>query len=155
MFTVADQPLNVSSLVAWLRGDGRQIFKYLIVGAASVVIGSALLAFLLFGLDLRGVRANMLSAAIMVMPNYVANRYWVWGKRSRNSFRTEVLPFWLLAILGFLVSTGGAWLVDDYWGWPKFVVLIANVFSYGLVWVFKYVVLNRFLFGSDPISTEA
>ena len=31
-------------------------------------------------------------------PAYLLNRYWVWGKKGKNRFTTEVLPFWVITL---------------------------------------------------------
>lgn len=156
---------NVSGLIPtaieYVRDNGAKLVKFLVVTGGSVVMGQAILAFLLYALDWPGMQANLTSAAIMVMPNYLANRYWVWGKKSENSFKREVLPFWIMAALGVLFSTVAVAFADAQ-GWPKPVLLLANLIAYGVVWVFKFFVMERFLFGnttddndSAPLETVA
>ena len=132
--------------VDYARANGAKLIKFLVVTGGSVVFGQLIFAGLLYGLDWPYVRANITSVAIMVMPNYLLNRYWVWGKKSKNSLRTEVLPFWTLAFIGFVFSTLAVWFVESQ-GWPKVAALVANFVAYGVVWVFKFFVMERFLFG--------
>ncbi|MEM7096320.1 MAG: GtrA family protein [Actinomycetota bacterium] len=148
---------NVSlyaTAVEYVRENGAKLFKFLVVTGGSVALGQAIFATLLYGFDWPYVQANITSVAIMVMPNYLMNRYWVWGKKSKNNFKTEVLPFWTLAFIGFLFSTIAVWFVEDQ-GWPKLAALVANFVAYGVVWVFKFFVMERFLFGDEAPAEDA
>lgn len=138
----------------YARANGAKLVKFLVVTGGSVVFGQLIFAGLLYGLDWPYVRSNITSVAIMVMPNYLMNRYWVWGKKSKNNFKTEVLPFWTMAFIGFLFSTLAVWYVESQ-GWPKITALIANFVAYGVVWVFKFFVMERFLFGAPPADADA
>jgi putative flippase GtrA len=148
---------NVSRLIQlatdYVRANGAKLVKFLVVTGGSVVLGQLIFAGLLYGLDWPYVRSNITSVAIMVMPNYLMNRYWVWGKKSKNNFKTEVLPFWTMAFIGFLFSTLAVWYVESN-GWPKITALIANFVAYGVVWVFKFFVMERFLFGSETDAAD-
>jgi len=144
---------RVEEAFAYVRANAAKLIKFLVVTGGSVILGQLLLALFIYVLDWPFVRANVVAVAIMVMPNYLANRYWVWGKRSKNSFKTEVLPFWTLALIGFVFSTVAVWFVQEQ-GWPKLMVLVANFVAYGLVWVFKFFVMERFLFGTASVASE-
>lgn len=144
----------IQSALVYAKANSRKLIKFVVVTGASVIFGQALFAFLLYGMDFAYVRANIIAVAIMVMPNYLFNRYWVWGKKSKNSFATEVLPFWVMAFIGFAFSTFAVWLVDG-WGWPKFAALIANFVAYGVVWVFKFFVMEKYIFSSGSAADEA
>lgn len=139
-------------VLAYAQANTAKLVKFLVVTGGSVITGLALLALLLYGFDWGYVAANATSMAIMVMPNYLANRYWVWAKRSKNSFKTEVLPFWTMAIIGFVFSTVALGFVESQ-GWPKLAALVANLVAYGIVWVFKFFVMEKFLFGDEPADS--
>ena len=140
--------------VEYIRANSAKLVKFLVVTGGSVIFGQLIFAGFLYGFDWPYVRSNIASVAIMVMPNYLLNRYWVWGKKSKNSFRTEILPFWTMAFIGFVFSTLAVWFVESQ-GWPKAAALVANFVAYGVVWVFKFFVMERFLFGAaDAAETE-
>lgn len=144
---------SANPIVAYVRDNFAKLVKFAAVTGGSVVLGQLIFAGLLYGLEWPYVRSNITSVAIMVMPNYLANRYWVWGKKSKNNFKTEVLPFWTMAFIGFLFSTLAVWYVESE-GWPKITALIANFVAYGVVWVFKFFVMERFLFGSEADTAD-
>lgn len=141
-------------VIAYVKANSRKLIRFVAVTGGSVILGQALFAFLLYGLDLAYVRANIIAVAIMVMPNYLFNRYWVWGKKSKNSFTSEILPFWTMAFIGFAFSTLAVYLVG-VWGWPKIAALGANFVAYGIVWVFKFFVMEKYIFSSDDADSSA
>ena len=90
------------------------------------------------------------------MPNYLLNRYWVWQKRGRNSVSREIAPFWAMAFLGLCLSTAAVWVAERFTD-SDMVFLAVNVASFGIVWVMKFFVLERFLFGHhlDEVAEPA
>lgn len=133
--------------------------KYALTSVVSVVITQALL-FLFFGV-LRlfsAVTSNILATALAAVPSYYLNRRWAWGKAGRSHLLKEVLPFWVLAFVGLWVSIEAvAWtqaraeaahvghLADAVF------VNLASLAAFGVVWVAKYVIFNRFMFGTQRV----
>ena len=144
---------SANPIVAYVRDNFAKLVKFAAVTGGSVVLGQLIFAGLLYGLEWPYVRSNITSVAIMVMPNYLANRYWVWGKKSKNNFKTEVLPFWTMAFIGFVFSTAAVWFADLQ-GWPRWAALVSNLLAYGVVWVFKFFVMEKFLFGAENAAAE-
>jgi uncharacterized BrkB/YihY/UPF0761 family membrane protein len=70
----------------------------------------------------------------------------------------EIVPFWIMSAVGIVVSIGGA-AVARHIGiehhldhrTQTIVVLIANLISFGLFWVLKYMLYNR-LFHVHPVE---
>jgi hypothetical protein len=70
----------------------------------------------------------------------------------------EIVPFWVMSALGIAVSIGGA-AVARHIGiehhlshfQQTLVVLVANLISFGLFWVAKYMLYNR-LFHIHPVE---
>jgi cytosine/uracil/thiamine/allantoin permease len=70
----------------------------------------------------------------------------------------EIVPFWVMSALGIIVSIGGA-AVARHIGIAHHlshfeqtvVVLVANLISFGIFWVLKYLVFNR-LFRVHPLE---
>jgi len=81
---------------------------------------------------------------ISAVPAYLLSRHWVWRQRGRNSFTTEVLPFWSMALLGLIISTVAVAIVDDRYD-GALPVQLASVASFGVVWVLKFFVLDRLM----------
>lgn len=95
---------------------------------------------------------NVLAVAIVAVPSYLLNRRWVWKKSGANSFRREIAPFWAMSFLGALLSTVLVAIAGQFTD-ATFIFLVANFVGFGLVWVLKFFVLEKYLFG--PTTTEA
>ena len=137
----------MSDLLAIVRNDLAKVMRFAAVSMITVPAGVVLL-WVLLQTDLRPFVANLISVAIATVPNYLLNRYWVWRKRGPNSMSREIAPFWAMAFLGLCLSTTAVWMAERFTD-ESIVFLIVNVISFGLVWIVKFFVLERFLFGHD------
>jgi hypothetical protein len=70
----------------------------------------------------------------------------------------EIVPFWSMSAIGVVVSIGGAAVarhisIDHHLSHIEqtALVLVANVVSFGLFWVLKYMLFNR-LFHVHPLE---
>jgi putative flippase GtrA len=125
-----------------------RILKYAAASMVGVTVGSTTL-LLLLELGVQEVLANFLSVAISSIPAYIVNRYWVWEKKDANSLKREVVPFWGMAFLGLVLSS-------LFVNWAKdrtdesILILAANLSGFGVLWVAKFFVLDKYLFGATP-----
>lgn len=136
-----------SPVVAFIADNAQKLFKYAIVGAVGVPVGLLVLFILLRAFPAWPEwQANLVAGLIMVTPNYLMNRYWVWEKNDANRFMGEILPFLVMAIIGMFVSTVAVWALpgDEP---HDLLVLFTNLVSFGMVWVAKFFVLDNVLFG--------
>jgi putative flippase GtrA len=123
----------------------RKLVRYSGASLAGTVVGQGSLLFFTAGLDWPGVPANLASVTLGAVPNYLINRYWTWQKSGPNRLATEVLPFWIMTLLGLLVSTAFVAYADHRWGTPG-AILLASMSGFALLWVAKFFVLDRLLF---------
>jgi putative flippase GtrA len=140
---------------------GKKLVRYTMVSAISVVISQALLAFTYGVLEWSAIRSNIFAVAVSSVPAYYLNRAWAWGKRGRSHLMREVVPFWALNFLGLVVSTIFADIAEDRaqdFSDSRFTqTLIINgaaLAAFGLLWVGKFVILNKLLFRSHPEDLE-
>jgi putative flippase GtrA len=141
---------RAAALLELARSDaGQKWVRYSATSMIAVVVGQGLLAFFYSGLDWSARAANVAAVCISSGPSYLLNRYWAWGKRGRNHLLKEVAPFWAMALLGLAVSTWAVGYAEDHWDFPL-AVNLANLGSYGVLWVGKFVVLNELLFKHHP-----
>ena len=135
-----------------LRAHGRKLLRYAGVSAIGVTAGQTLL-FIFYGVaEMHAVLANTLAVAIATVPSYVLNRAWVWGKSGGHSVTAEILPFWGMAFLGLLLSNLLVAIAErqsDWW----LMINAANLAAFGVLWVAKYVLLDRVLFAQASEST--
>jgi putative flippase GtrA len=122
----------------------RKLLRYCGVSIFNLFFGQSLLFFFHSILDWPGWVANVTAVTISAVPAYLLSRHWVWRQRGRNSFTTEVLPFWSMALLGLIISTVAVAIVDDRYD-GALPVQLASVASFGVVWVLKFFVLDRLM----------
>ena len=98
-----------------------------------------------------GVASNLVAVCVAALPAYLLNRLWVWGKSGRHSWRGEILPFWTYNLIGLAFSTLLVGLADRWWG-TTLSVMAANLLAFGVLWVGKFLLLEKLLFADavDP-----
>ena len=71
------------------------------------------------------------------------NRHWVWGKNpGDHSVSREVGPFWIMTILGFVISSIIVWSVSQFTDRLP-LILLAQMASFGLLWLLKFAFLEK------------
>lgn len=131
------------------EADYRKMLKYSAVSAVAFPFTQVMLLVFTVGFDWSFVKANLVAVTIMAFPAYLMNRYWVWGKRDKNRFMTEVLPFWIITLIGLVLSTICAHYAEQWFAGSELAVNVANAVGFGLVWVFKFLFLDRVMFGNQ------
>ena len=102
--------------------------------------------------DWPGVPSNITAVCVAALPAYLLNRAWVWGKTSTHSVRGEIVPFWTYSLLGLAFSTILVGFADQIWG-TTLSVMAANLVGFGILWVGKFVLLEKVLFGPDVVES--
>lgn len=134
-----------SLLRALMRSSTIQkLVKYSAASAAGVVVGQATLIFCLEGLEWPALAANLASVTLGCIPNYTINRYWTWQQSGQNRLWGEVVPFWAMAALGAVLSMLAVAFADHQWG-TTLAVAIANLAGFGVLWVAKFLVLDKLM----------
>ena len=138
-----------TSLKAIKTRHGTKLVRFGAVSAFNVLFGQTILYAAQTALGWSAVASNILSVGIGAIPAYLLSRYWVWQKRGKNHFMTEVVPFWSLAFLGFVLSTGAVWFVADRWDPHPLYINLTNLAAFGVVWISKFFILDRVLFKQE------
>lgn len=122
-------------------------------GAVSAVVTptTLLILWLLHGAAGRPAwQANLVAVSAGAVPAYMLNRYWVWRRSGRNRLWGEVLPFWVLTLAG---GAGSTLAVDAAARWDNSGLLVlVNLGTYGVLWLFKFFVLDRLVWPSPGAS---
>jgi putative flippase GtrA len=146
----------------WERRDtpeAKRLIRYAMVSVISTIASFGVLALVFGVLHLWGeIGSTVFANVVATVPSYFLNRRWVWGKGGRSQLMREIVPFWVMSAIGVVVSIGGA-AVAKHVGTvhhlshfqQTVVVLGANLVSFGLFWVLKYMLYNR-LFHVHPIE---
>lgn len=135
----------ITSAIEFVRKDLKKILRFAMVSGFTVPLGMFLL-WLFLQTSLDEVAANICAVTLSTIPNYILNRYWVWNKRSRNSLRGEVLPFWIMAFAGLVLSSLLVAIARVFTN-LDIVFLAMNFFAFGVLWLVKFFVLEQYLFG--------
>jgi len=120
--------------------------KYSAASMSGVVSSTLTLFLLLEVVEMGPVPSNIIAVTVGAVPNYLVNRAWTFGKRGSHSFTREVLPFWGMAVLGLILSTFAVAWAADRWEDNTLVVMLANIASFGVLWVARFFVLEKVLF---------
>ena len=140
----------IVSVRAHIMDNWRRLLRYSGTSAVGVVLGQTILrvCYDLFGWS--GLVSNLVAFLIANVPVYHLNRSWVWDRYGRSQWSREVLPFWLVSLAGLALSSLTVGLVDAVTnnGW---FISAASVGAFGTVWLVKYAVCDRYLFGT-PIE---
>ncbi len=132
--------------------------RYVATSGFGVVSTQILLAIFLHVLDWKPLGANFVAVTLISVPAFMLNKYWVWGKRGRAHMRREVLPFWIFTVAGWSLSSIAVVLVANATKNPdveslkdgnKYAIQAANIAGFGILWVLKYLFLDKIMFGGD------
>ncbi len=143
--------LASSSPVEYARTqEAREKLRYAGVSAVFIPVGQGLIQ--VFGPWVGGyTAASLLAAAIVTVPNFFANKHFVWRITSRGKLRSQVLVFSVAVVLGVSLATLFTYLVENAIADQKMLVrgpavLVAQLLGLGIVWVGRHLVLDQWLF---------
>jgi putative flippase GtrA len=130
---------------------GAKAIKYSMVSVVAVIVTQVVILICVEALEWPWVLSNFVAVTIGCIPSYTLNRAWVWQKRGKSQLTREVLPFWIMALIGLIFSSILVALADQ-WTDAPIAVNIANLAAFGILWVAKFWVLDAVLFKvSDEI----
>jgi putative flippase GtrA len=146
----------------WQKRDtpeAKKLIRYTMVSVISTVVSAGTLAIVFGLLHLWGeVGSTVFANAVATVPSYFLSRSWVWGKGGRSHLVKEIIPFWTMSALGIVVSIFGAAAakhIGQHFGLSHFeqtvLVVVANVASFAIFWVLKFLVFNR-IFKIHPVE---
>ncbi len=144
--------------------EGRKQLRYIGVSVVFVPLGQVFIQIFGLLLDRNYTLASVISAAILTLPNFFANKIFVWKVSSKDNLRTQVLVFWVAAMLGVTLATTLTYFVEKLVSNQSAVieagaVMCAQLLGFGVVWVGRYLILDKWLFkvthdGAEPTPEE-
>jgi putative flippase GtrA len=130
---------------------GVKLIRYTLVSAISAITALVVLT-IVYGV-LRWwteVYSTLFANVVAGVPSYLLNRQWVWGKSGRSHLWREIIPFWVLAIVGIVFALVMAGLAHNFADRHHLhhlarTLLVdgANIGSFGVLWLLKFVIFNR------------
>ena len=107
------------------------------------------------------VPAQLIAATILTPPNFLANKYYVWRHANRDKVRTEVIVFWVSAVLGTAFAAYCLYLVDGWLpedttaAWVRALgIFAAQLIGYGVVWAARFVFLDKLVFTVTHLNED-
>ncbi|MGH9304109.1 MAG: GtrA family protein [Acidimicrobiales bacterium] len=133
----------------------KRLIKYASVSIIATIVTQTVLFLTYHVLTLASaMECNVLATAVSTIPAYYLNRTWTWRKGGKSDFWREVAPFWMISFVGLLLSTIAVGIaahnadrISPSSDIRALVVQLANLSTYALIWVGRYMVFNRYLFG--------
>jgi putative flippase GtrA len=131
--------------------QGLKMVRYTLVSVISALTSLVLLT-ITYGILRLGteVVCTLISNILAGFPSYFLNRRWVWKKGGRSHLWREVLPFWVMSITGIgfaLYTASQAHNFADAHHLHHLartaLVVGANIAAFGILWVLKFLILNR------------
>ncbi len=131
--------------------EGLKLIKYTMVSAISALTSLVILTIVYGVLRLWTEVISVLFSNVMAgFPSYFLNRQWVWGKSGRSHLWREILPFWVMSLTGIGFALFTANVAHNYADAHHLhhlvrtvLVVGANVAAFGILWVLKFLILNR------------
>jgi putative flippase GtrA len=131
------------------------------VSGVSVVAGQATLALAFGVLRWSAAMSNLVAFLVGGVVSYVLNRRWTWRRSGRSRLLREVIPFWVIASVGLVVSTIAAEVAADIGARltpsrtaQTAIVMAATLLAYGVLWIAKFVVFDRYVWGVTPSASD-
>jgi putative flippase GtrA len=152
-----------------VRKRARQLFRYGWVSLISTTVSMIVLGTLVATSTLPAAWANVVATGVGTVPSFELNRRWVWAKTGKRSLGGEVIPFAILSFAGLGVSTLAVG-ITAHWAATlglgstarTVAVELANLSTFGTLWLVQFVILDRILFraptgtstgpGTDPLG---
>jgi putative flippase GtrA len=138
--------------LAWSRThEGKKLLRFTATSVISTVISEAVI-LIVYGLRWvpSEIGATFVGNLVAVAPAYYLNRNWAWGKSGTSHWRSEVLPYLSMTLLGILFSLLGAVWVrglvhSHHWSHLVNTGLVGgvNLLSFAIFWVLKMLLFNR------------
>ncbi|MGK2879368.1 MAG: GtrA family protein [Mycobacterium sp.] len=144
-------------ILLWARYAGASVIAGLI--SEAVFLGT-------YWFDAIPLLASLLAFIAGAVPNYLMNRYWAWQRRGRADRTMEVLPYAAIvvgtAVIAILVTTAADhWVREHIEAHALQTTLVGAAFlaTYGVMFVLKFVLFDRFIFvdraARTPDTTSA
>lgn len=137
----------------WHNHQFRKLMRYSAVSLVFVPLGQFFVQVFYWIFNLNETFAVILTSMILTPPNYYANKHFVWRHKAKDNMRTEILIFWVAAILGTGAAAGlvaiakNAVPIEEYGElWHAVALFFAQLVGFGIVWVARFLFLDKLLF---------
>ena len=123
-----------------------KLWRYSMTSVVGVVLGQGFIFLFASVLDWPWGWANFWAVVISTIPTYEMSRKWVWKKSGKSSLYAEVIPFWVMTLLGLLLSEIAVIWLEAHYPDNHLLANLGNFIGFGVLWVAKFFILDRILF---------
>ncbi len=139
-----DQPSRFNLARLW-NDYGMRLLRYGGVTVVTTTVGLTVLSIGLYVFDWKPVWANLVSVSASTPFAYYLNRHYVWERAAGNhSVSQEVGPFWVMTLIGYVVSTSAVGLMSLATD-SNPVLLLTQLAAFGGLWLVKFAFLEKYL----------
>jgi putative flippase GtrA len=141
-----------SKLLLWAR-----------YSASSVIAGliSELAFAICYWVGTAPLMATVVAFVAGALPNYILNRRWAWGRKGRADAKRELLPY-LVIVLVTAAAAALTTTAADHWirgrveshGWQTIAVSAVFLGTYGVMFILKFVLFDRYVFAKPAAGEE-
>ena len=121
-----------------------KLFRYSAASAVAVTTYVVVLVLCHVVIGLPEMTSHLTAVFVSSVPNYLINRSWTWNQQGKNRLWGEVVPFWVMAFLGLVLSTIFVAIVDRRTD-STAAIAAANLSAFGVLWLAKFVVLDKLM----------
>jgi putative flippase GtrA len=135
------------------RAMMQRFVRYGSVSVISTLLGLAILSVLIGAVGYPAVWSNVIAVGIATVPSFELNRRWVWVQNGERSITRQAVPYFILSFAGLVISTLAVHLASDATIHSSRLIHtgaaeVANVASYGTLWLLQFLLCDRILFRS-------
>jgi putative flippase GtrA len=123
----------------------QKLFKYSVASGTGVVVDVSVLVFCSAVLGFPQMTAHLIAVFTSSIPNYLINRRWTWQQSGKNRLWGEVVPFWVMSVMGLILSTLFVAYATDRWPDNTLAATVANLSGFGTLWLLKFLVLDKLM----------
>jgi putative flippase GtrA len=120
----------------------RKLMKYSTASVVAVCVGQPVFWILDGVLGWAAIPANLVSVSCGAVPNYLINRRWTWSQTGKNRLWGEVIPFWVMTVLGMILSLIAVNYAEQRWD-STAINAVAQLAGFGVLWIAKFLVLDK------------
>jgi putative flippase GtrA len=133
----------------------QRMSRCLVVSVGTTLLSAAILVALALGAGVPAGSANVVAVCCGIAPSYFANRHWAWGRSGRSNVAREIVPFWVLSLVGLAASTVAVTLVASTvasWSTSARAIAlpVANLSVFGALWLVQFALLDKVVFRVVP-----
>jgi putative flippase GtrA len=135
------------------RAMMQRFVRYGSVSVISTLLGLAILSVLIGAVGYPAVWSNVIAVGIATVPSFELNRRWVWVQNGERSILRQAVPYFVLSFAGLVISTLAVHVASDATIHSSRLIHtgaaeVANVASYGTLWLLQFLLCDRILFRS-------